>query len=177
MINKNEVRELIVDSPIEFVLVGTYLNERVILARSRKYNIDLLSDISIHNRKTNNVSKFFFVNSTPRVNHINSRLVRKSGMDRQDTLKFSWRGICNSEDFSKIQEILDMSTPLIYLDTYKGRLDNNLKWILADLVYIANEANKHSQSVSKKRKLINISFALVYIIFAIFFLIYTSIKL
>ena len=29
----------------------------------------------------------------------------------------------------------------------------------------------------KKRKLINISFALVYIIFAIFFLIYTSIKL
>ncbi|MFW2791998.1 hypothetical protein [Acinetobacter baumannii] len=112
MIEKNEMQELIVDSPVEFVLIGTYLNERVIIARSTNYEIDLLSEFSdsVSFKKKSYFSNFLSIDSSFKILNISSGYVRKSGMDRTDTLKFVWRGLGTD---SKMQKILDQNAPLI----------------------------------------------------------------
>jgi hypothetical protein len=171
MLETNEIQELILDSPIEFVLIGTYLNERVIIARSTNYEIDLLSELS---DKTDYDNKSIFlklmsfnIDSTFKISNISSELVRKSGMDRMDNLKFVWRGIPSMSDKNMMQKILDINTPLIYLDINRKRLDRNLKWILADLIYLANNSNNKNLLKIKNNRVIFWALLSMYIFFGI----------
>ncbi|HAV5900623.1 hypothetical protein [Acinetobacter baumannii] len=175
MIEKNEMQELIVDSPVEFVLIGTYLNERVIIARSTNYEIDLLSEFSdsVSFKKKSYFSNFLSIDSSFKILNISSGYVRKSGMDRTDTLKFVWRGLGTD---SKMQKILDQNAPLIYSDINRNRLDKNLKWILADLIFLANNSNKKALLKVKNNKIFILGFLILYLLFGIFVFISLGVK-
>ncbi|HFF4933985.1 TPA: hypothetical protein ACGDKW_003941, partial [Acinetobacter baumannii] len=161
MIGRNDQNILIVESPIEFVLIGTFHNRRVVLAKSSSAQIDLLSARIKERSKQSFYNQFFKFKIEKKPLIVESVYVRKSGMDRYDNIEFVWRGLATKNNIDFLNEILNNNVSYIYtgINNYqKVELD----WIIAELVFFANEFNNKRYQVLSNINIFMYFFAFLY---------------
>lgn len=148
MIGRNDQNILIVDSPVEFVLIGTFHNRRVVLAKSSSAQIDLLSARIKERSKDSFYDQFLKFKIEKKPLMVESVYVRKSGMDRYDNIEFVWRGLATKNNINFLKQILNNNVSYIYTDINNNQ-ESELDWIIAELVFFANEfSNKRYQLLS-----------------------------
>lgn len=172
VIEKIDENILIVDSPIEFVLIGTMNNRRIVLAKSRDAKIDLLS--SQIDEAVNFSSKKILLNLkfSKKALAVDSKFIRKSGMDRYDNLKFVWRGLANKQDIAHLRDTINMSASLMYIDINKKNQKDELEWLIAELIYLANDFNSRRYHKLIQLNFVFYSFLLIYlfvVLYIVFF--------
>ncbi|MCJ1925086.1 hypothetical protein MUB02_16265, partial [Acinetobacter baumannii] len=92
---------------------------------------------------------------------VESVYVRKSGMDRYDNIEFVWRGLATKNNIDFLNEILNNNVSYIYtgINNYqKVELD----WIIAELVFFANEFNNKRYQVLSNINIFMYFFAFLY---------------
>lgn len=167
---KNDDSVLVVESPIEFVLIGTLDNRRVIIAKSRLAKIDLLSS-RLKKSKDSYISlyqKILNPKVSKKPHFVESVYIKKIGMSRYDNLEFVWRGIASRNDVKIIEDVLNNSVINIYIDINKKNSRSELEWIISELVFVANELGNRTYQRIIKRKIVLLIFMILYMIASIY---------
>jgi len=159
-------RVIILDSPIEFILIGTINNKRTVISQSRNAKIDLKSYASMSvflEKPTNNILDMK-INLIPI--KVEAEVEINSEFTRDDTLTFIWRGLASTKDKELIKNIFNEYSSNIFY-AYTRNYDDDFEWFLSDIITLCNQIlEKNHNKIAKKRFFYSITLA-IYIIITI----------
>lgn len=145
-------KAITLNSPIEFIIIGTMNNERLILVKSQNAKIDLQSNLYL-NFKISNLQKYFNYKKTPiRVNSEkfisnkikeNENKLPNNNFDRLDNLTFIWRSrkSLNKHEYYTIKETFDRNI----LSIFKGYMKQDIEYVelnISDLIVCCIKKNE-----------------------------------
>lgn len=178
-------KPVIVNSPIEFIILGTINNERAILVKSSNAQVDLQSSLYkyVGYERVSSFPDFLFNKNkdlkpiqidskkfiSTKIKENESKLPNNT-FERLDNLTFIWRGVINTSDIDLIQETFDRNIISIY-KSYMNQDIETIEYEVADLIFLCLEGIRNKEIKFEKMKL----FALImftYIIFATLYLLY-----
>jgi len=173
-------KAITLNSPIEFIIIGTMNNERVTLVKSQNAKIDLQSNLYL-NIKFTIVQKYFNYKKIPmRVNSEkfisnkikdNENKLPNNNFDRLDNLTFIWRSRqpLNKHEYFLIKEIFDRNI----LSIFKGYMKQDIEYVeynVSDLIAYCIEKNERDKK-NLISKLVLLTSVIIYSILIIILII------
>lgn len=159
-------RVIILDSPIEFILIGTINNKRTVISQSRNAKIDLKSYASRSIFLEKPVSNLLDMKIKLIPIKVEADFEIDSEFIRDDTLTFIWRGLANTKDRKLIENIFDEYSKNIFY-AYNRNYDDDFEWFLSDIITLCNQVlEKTHNQIAKKRFFYAIALS-IYIIITI----------
>lgn len=160
-----KIKTIILESPIEFILIGTINNRRTILAKSKDAKVDLRSYSSfdfLFEKKINSTKKiinsFIFLNKIElKPMKINSKNFSMKDPDfssnnRLDNLTFIWRGLASESYQEVISDIFNKQCYSISYSYFEHDYEQ-FEWDLSDIISLCDLALKERLSyLNRKRK-------------------------
>jgi len=178
-------KPVIVNSPIEFIILGTINNERAILVKSSNAQVDLQSSLYkyIGVERISPFSNFLFSKDkdlrpiqidskkfiSNKIKENESKLPNNT-FERLDNLTFIWRGVINTSDMDLIQKIFDRNIISIY-KSYMNQDIETIEYEVSDLIFLCLEGIRNKEIKFEKFKLLAL-LIFTYIIFATVYLLY-----
>lgn len=160
-------RVILLDSPIEFILIGTINNKRTVIAQSRNAKLDLKSYASMPvflKRPTNHL---FDIKIKLVPIKLESDVEILSDNIRDDTLTFIWRGLSSGKDNDYLQRIFDEYATNIFFAYTRGD-DDDFEWFLSDIVTLCSDIlQKNYNMFARKRFFYLIILSMYIILFSI----------
>lgn len=159
-----KIKTIILESPIEFILIGTINNRRTILAKSRNAKVDLRSYSSfdfLFEKKINNTKKIInpliFLNKIElkpiKINSINfsTKDTDFSSINRLDNLTFIWRGLASESYQDVISKIFNKQCYSISYSYFENDYEQ-FEWDLSDIISLCDLALKERLSYLNRKK-------------------------
>lgn len=181
-------KPVVVNSPIEFIILGTINNERAILVKSNSAQVDLQSSLYkyIGYEKFSPLPKLFFnknkdlkpiqIDSTKFISNKfkpNETKLPNNTFDRLDNLTFIWRGVQNNSNMDLIQQTFDRNILSIY-KAYVGQDIETIEYEVSDLIFLCIESIRDKEIKIERMRIIFL-FLLIYLIFIGLYILYKSI--
>jgi hypothetical protein len=180
-------KPIVVNSPIEFIILGTINNERAILVKSNSAQVDLQSSLYkyIGYERFSPIPKIFFnrnkdlkpiqIDSTKFISNKvkpNEIKLPNNTFDRLDNLTFIWRGIQNKSNMELIQQTFDRNIMSIY-KAYVSQDIETIEYEVSDLIFLCIESIRDKEIKIEKMRLIFL-LLLTYLIFIGLYILYKS---
>lgn len=181
-------KPVVVNSPIEFIILGTINNERAILVKSSNAQVDLQSSLYkyVGHEKFRPLPKFFFnknkdlkpiqIDSTKFISNKvkpNEIKLPNNTFERLDNLTFIWRGVQNNNNMELIQQTFDRNIISIY-KAYVNQDIETIEYEISDLIFLCMDDIRYKEIKIEKMKILFL-FLLTYLIFVGLYILYKAI--
>ena len=173
MIRNGKTNVILVESPVEFILIGPIYDNLKVLVKSKNAGIDLIGFSQDENSNEYvNGSSLFLTSLVPQKvysreaeqlhhdNFINGNFTEHY---RDSTYKFIWRGVKNNRFNNIIEKTFDMRLYDIVSAIRKEDLDN-LEWHLAGIISLCNNSIVERQRRRNQMIFIGIGYSLIIVI-------------
>ncbi|EXD15358.1 hypothetical protein [Acinetobacter baumannii] len=189
MVNNRQI--IILDSPIEFMLIGTIENKRIVLAKSSEARVDLKSYSSVTYffekkkvRKKNKLEELFYLKNIelePLKVDSNVFLFIDKDEDffknkRLDNLTFVWRGLASEADKEVIESLFDERSYSIVQSYYYQDIEQ-LEWDVSDIISVCSFALDDRKNLLIKKKRFFQIFMSIYILMFFLMILLSFIKI
>ncbi|NEQ35023.1 MAG: hypothetical protein F6K40_01315 [Okeania sp. SIO3I5] len=177
------MKTLIINSPIEFVLLGPVGSRMSVLAKSEQASVNLIAHYIIEYEKGEKIkyfsSLFLRLSDSPEIHYIKSNSINNlsnanysdqpSTSDKDDPRKsrmiFCWNGFSNLKDTSFVQDEFSQYTS----DIVKALIEEDkdeVEWVIAPIVYRCTKINeKYQNKIRFLRLVLNVIFIVLMITF------------
>jgi hypothetical protein len=173
MIRNGKTNVILVDSPVEFILIGPIYDNLKVLVKSKNAGIDLIgfSQDENNNEYVNGSSLFLtslmpqkvYSRETEQLNHNNFIYDNFTEHYRDSTYKFIWRGVKNNRFNDIIEKTFNMRLYDIVSAIRNEDLDT-LEWHLAVVISLCNTSILEKQKRRNRMLFIGIVYSLIIVI-------------